>query len=173
MLSLLVACACLLASLPGLADGAAWTCINCGYENNGNFCGNCGHARPSCPSCGTKLKGTERFCPECGTALREENGRGSAEAAEGTEASSAPQPDMEAHGVGFTEEQASVEGPRLEEIDVLPAGYESWLGEDAYCLAVSPDVMSPTRRFVFTAMSFDIWMPFTTSSSVRKPGRAG
>ena len=52
-----------------------WTCTNCGQENNGNFCTNCGTARPvesevpTCPNCGyAPADGiAPKFCPECGT----------------------------------------------------------------------------------------------------------
>jgi membrane protease subunit (stomatin/prohibitin family) len=55
-------------------SAAGWKCASCGQEGNtGNFCSNCGTAKPvedegwTCPSCGqTGNKG--KFCPACGTA---------------------------------------------------------------------------------------------------------
>ncbi len=48
---------------------ASWRCPQCGTENTGNFCNNCGTKRPSaswtCPSCGTVNTGN--FCTNCGT----------------------------------------------------------------------------------------------------------
>ena len=49
--------------------GTSWTC-ECGEENTGNFCSNCGKPRPSaewtCPDCGNVNKGN--FCSNCGRA---------------------------------------------------------------------------------------------------------
>ena len=50
-------------------QAGGWTC-ECGSENNGNFCTNCGKPRPKpsnwfCPECGTENKGN--FCTNCGT----------------------------------------------------------------------------------------------------------
>ena len=59
----------LLLTLPALAD-SDWACPNCGQTGNtGNFCSNCGTARPNaawtCPSCG--LTGNAgNFCSNCG-----------------------------------------------------------------------------------------------------------
>ena len=53
---------------------AGWTC-SCGAAGNtGNFCSNCGTAKPAapaaggfCPNCGNKFEGAKpRFCPNCG-----------------------------------------------------------------------------------------------------------
>jgi len=46
-----------------------WTC-ECGSENNGNFCTNCGKPKPQpknwfCPQCG--IENTGNFCTNCGT----------------------------------------------------------------------------------------------------------
>lgn len=57
-----------------------WTCADCGQENSGNFCTNCGAARPvedeipKCANCGyVPADGTApKFCPECGTAFAAE-----------------------------------------------------------------------------------------------------
>ncbi len=48
----------------------AWKCPQCGTENTGNFCGNCGTAKPVsskwiCPTCGNENDGN--FCGSCGT----------------------------------------------------------------------------------------------------------
>lgn len=51
-----------------LAEGL-WICPACGSENSGNFCGDCGTARPvqtwTCPNCGDVNEGN--FCGNCGT----------------------------------------------------------------------------------------------------------
>jgi len=57
-------------------DPNAWTCPQCGSENNGNFCGQCGTAKPIpvepekpatwfCTNCGSENNGN--FCGQCGT----------------------------------------------------------------------------------------------------------
>jgi len=49
------------------APSVTWRC-NCGNENSGKFCSECGSPRPSSEwicRCGTKNKG--RFCSECGS----------------------------------------------------------------------------------------------------------
>lgn len=54
-----------------------WACPNCGTQNTGNFCTECGTARPEeaagCPNCGyVPADGVlPKFCPECGTKLGE------------------------------------------------------------------------------------------------------
>ncbi|MCQ2460820.1 MAG: zinc-ribbon domain-containing protein [Clostridia bacterium] len=51
-----------------------WTCA-CGTTNTGNFCTNCGSAKPAapaggfCPECGTKLPDGAKFCTNCGKQL--------------------------------------------------------------------------------------------------------
>ena len=56
----------------GLAESSEWTCPNCAMTGNtGNFCSNCGTARPSeewvCLNCGqNRNKG--KFCSNCGAA---------------------------------------------------------------------------------------------------------
>lgn len=62
----------LLLTLPATGVSAAseaWICPDCGAENNGNFCSNCGAPAPSadwtCPSCGAENSGN--FCSNCGT----------------------------------------------------------------------------------------------------------
>lgn len=49
---------------------AGWVCPQCGTENAGNFCMNCGTKKPddgkwACPQCGTENTGN--FCGNCGT----------------------------------------------------------------------------------------------------------
>ena len=70
---LLVSAACL-----ALADGSTWKCTKCGRSGNtGNFCPNCGTAKPQdsswvCGYCGVRNSGN--FCTNCGrgkTATRE------------------------------------------------------------------------------------------------------
>ena len=56
--------------LSGLAESTTWFCPNDGSENNGNFCMECGGARPTgwtCQNCGTTGQ-NGNFCMECGTA---------------------------------------------------------------------------------------------------------
>lgn len=47
-----------------------WTCPSCGSTTSGNFCSNCGTAKPSlewtCPNCRTTATGN--FCNNCGAA---------------------------------------------------------------------------------------------------------
>ena len=49
----------------------AWKCPNCGAENTGKFCMECGTPKPAapatwkCPNCGAENTG--KFCMECGT----------------------------------------------------------------------------------------------------------
>ena len=57
---------------------AGWICPTCGQQNTGNFCGNCGTAKPEvkilahCPNCGNALdtQNPPKFCPNCGTKLQ-------------------------------------------------------------------------------------------------------
>lgn len=54
-----------------------WTCPDCQSQQKGNFCNQCGTARPAvvaahyCGNCGRKIPAdqTVNFCPQCGTAL--------------------------------------------------------------------------------------------------------
>ncbi|HPJ00506.1 MAG TPA: SPFH domain-containing protein [Enterococcus sp.] len=55
-----------------------WTCPDCGTENTGKFCSNCGTAKPEAKAASVKMKcascdavvdltnGVPKFCPECG-----------------------------------------------------------------------------------------------------------
>lgn len=59
------------------ADSAGWTCPNCGTQNSGKFCTNCGQPKPArtggfCPNCGTKYDPAQapKFCPNCGHPIR-------------------------------------------------------------------------------------------------------
>ena len=51
------------------AAAANWVCPSCNAENTGNFCTNCGAAKPAanwvCPSCNAENDGN--FCSNCGT----------------------------------------------------------------------------------------------------------
>lgn len=47
-----------------------WKCTNCGAQNNGKFCTECGTKKEEakfCTNCGNKLASDAKFCPECGT----------------------------------------------------------------------------------------------------------
>ena len=72
-MALLLALALLLGAA-AMAE-ALWTCPDCGAENSGNFCGNCGAARPvltwTCPDCGAQNEGN--FCGNCGARRPEVN----------------------------------------------------------------------------------------------------
>ncbi|MDO5026815.1 MAG: SPFH domain-containing protein [Tissierellia bacterium] len=55
------------------ASEGSWTCPECGEDNSGNFCSNCGSKKPEaktasfCPNCGNKFANPRpKFCPECG-----------------------------------------------------------------------------------------------------------
>ena len=60
---------------PAAAPAAgAWKC-ECGADNSGNFCTNCGKAKPApaaggfCPQCGTAITPGAKFCTNCGKQL--------------------------------------------------------------------------------------------------------
>lgn len=51
-----------------------WLCSECGHNNFGNYCTNCGSPKPqfiTCSSCGNSFSLEEhfRFCPVCGNKL--------------------------------------------------------------------------------------------------------
>ena len=56
------------------ADSGVWVCDSCGAENTGNFCANCGAAKPEqsqqlvCANCGFVVPEgeTPKFCSNCG-----------------------------------------------------------------------------------------------------------
>lgn len=55
----------------GKGPADAWKC-ECGTDNVGKFCSECGKARPGakfCTSCGAKISPDSKFCPECGAKL--------------------------------------------------------------------------------------------------------
>lgn len=59
------------------ADSESWTCPSCSQKNNtGNFCSNCGTARPGdtwmCINCG-QTGNTGNFCSNCGSPNTESN----------------------------------------------------------------------------------------------------
>lgn len=50
----------------------SWKCPNCGKENDGKFCTECGTKKAEekkCPNCGKVLTENAKFCPECGTKI--------------------------------------------------------------------------------------------------------
>lgn len=50
---------------------STWTC-QCGKENEGNFCSNCGSKKPkACKKCNGKLAEDSKFCPNCGEKVEE------------------------------------------------------------------------------------------------------
>lgn len=67
------------AAATGAAAGArpsgTWKCPECGTENTGKFCSNCGTKKPEqkkefCPECGHELEQPKpKFCPNCGNNL--------------------------------------------------------------------------------------------------------
>lgn len=61
----------LLLTACGLAYAETWTCTECGTENNGNFCSECGAKKPGdewvCSECGTTNSGG-KYCSDCGAA---------------------------------------------------------------------------------------------------------
>ncbi len=57
-----------------VANPNAWACPECNTGNSGNFCTQCGTAKPApvaagfCSNCGHKFEGgVPKFCPNCGT----------------------------------------------------------------------------------------------------------
>ena len=72
-LSLLIVFVMLIVSSAAIAE--EWTCSSCGNTATGNFCSNCGAAKPSedwtCPNCGYAAKGN--FCSNCGTKRSEQS----------------------------------------------------------------------------------------------------
>ncbi len=56
---------------PQPAPQGSWTC-SCGTVNTGNFCSNCGSKKPQdgkCPKCGAAVTPGAKFCNECGEKL--------------------------------------------------------------------------------------------------------
>lgn len=69
LVSLLIAVVMLLTIIPVLAED--WTCPSCQNNASGNFCNNCGTAKPddgkwTCSVCGAEA--SRKFCSNCGTA---------------------------------------------------------------------------------------------------------
>ena len=60
------------------AGNETWFCPECGTQNDGKFCGNCGCQKPAantvhCASCGSNIEyqmKPPKFCPECGSPLQ-------------------------------------------------------------------------------------------------------
>ena len=71
LFAVMLAVTIVLGTACAFADGG-WDCTACGQSGNtGNFCSNCGAAKPAvdwtCPNCGQKGN-TGKFCSNCGTA---------------------------------------------------------------------------------------------------------
>ena len=71
LFAVMLAVTIVLGTACAFADGG-WDCAACGQSGNtGNFCSNCGAARPAadwtCPNCGQKGN-TGKFCSNCGAA---------------------------------------------------------------------------------------------------------
>lgn len=73
MIKKLTALCLTLTLLLGMTTAFAWSCPECGYENGGKFCTECGTKKPAqnaCPSCGMQYGDKlPKFCTECGTKL--------------------------------------------------------------------------------------------------------
>ena len=72
-LASLILAAMMLMTMFASADAEDWICVSCGNSVTGNFCNNCGSAKPAvesedwtCPGCG--ILATGKFCSSCGTA---------------------------------------------------------------------------------------------------------
>lgn len=86
LFALLLVLAMMLGAVNAYADSESWACTNCGQEGNtGNFCSNCGAARPdgpwACANCGQEGN-TGNFCSNCGAAKPNGNGSTGNSAAE-------------------------------------------------------------------------------------------
>jgi len=67
MKGLYVLCVCLMLCFSTAnAEYSSWLCDACNFSNNGNFCGNCGSARPAwqCAECDND--NTTKYCTNCG-----------------------------------------------------------------------------------------------------------
>lgn len=54
------------------APQGAWTCDDCGAQNTGKFCAECGKERQAqgfCPNCGHQVNPGSKFCDNCGHKL--------------------------------------------------------------------------------------------------------
>lgn len=74
----------LLLALALCASAMAWSCTECGQENQFNFCNKCGAPRPDdsasagfCGMCGKSLTAGDVFCPYCGHDQNAVSGSGS------------------------------------------------------------------------------------------------
>lgn len=88
LFAFLLLAACLTLFLFGFASAESWTCPQCGSSASGNFCSNCGTAKPSgssswtCPSCGHESTG--RFCSYCGASKPSGGSSSSSSSSSGT-----------------------------------------------------------------------------------------
>ena len=72
ILALVLTALLALSGMAALSEATVWVCPNCASQSTGNFCPNCGTARPAegwtCPNCGEDNEDSYNFCANCGAA---------------------------------------------------------------------------------------------------------